>query len=282
MDLNLSLIIPNYNNEKYLEDCLQSVLNQTYIPDEVIVADDASVDGSVSIIKTYEKEYDFIRGIYREQNLGVAKNRHQAILDAKYEYISTLDSDDFYFSRTKLEKELELIKKKSKQSESIIPYSSIVKVDKKGDKISTRIDQCNAPEGNILYSMITRSKPVPRDLIFRKEQYIEAGGFDPNFQLYEDWDFKIRLAAQHEFYFTREEGVAYRSAGESLSSASTHSHIFWRSKVIQKNLNLVPLKLKLIVLFRFCLYVSKTFFIKALKLSPKLFQGAKRMKNLLR
>ena len=52
--MSLAVIIPNYNNEKFIRKCLDSVLSQTYQPDEIIVVDDCSKDNSVEIIKEYE------------------------------------------------------------------------------------------------------------------------------------------------------------------------------------------------------------------------------------
>lgn len=87
---------------------------------------DASKDNSVEIIKEYEKKYDFIKGIDNRTNKGVSLNRHKAILKAKGDYITTLDSDDFFYNNKKLENEMKLIEYyKGKYSKEVIAYSNV-------------------------------------------------------------------------------------------------------------------------------------------------------------
>jgi glycosyltransferase involved in cell wall biosynthesis len=219
-----------------LQDCLESVINQTYRPFEVLVTDDASTDNSIDIIKKYEKKYKFIKGIYNKVNRGVALNRHNAILEAKGNYITMLDSDDYLFSPYKFEKEMNLIRKyKLEYNKDIISYSNIVRVDEDRNIYN----ETNIIEGNILASVITRSNPVPRDFIMLKKQYIEAGGYDQDIKLYEDWDLVIRLARKNEFYYTNTEGTGYRVHGQGLSSVNYRKHIKWLDIVFSKNIDFI-------------------------------------------
>lgn len=238
--MRLSIIIPNYNNDKYLPDCLESVISQTYRPDEVIVTDDASTDGSVQIIKKYEKKYSFIKGIYHQVNRGVAVNRHHAILQAKGDYITLLDSDDYYFCAQKLEKEMSLIKKfRVIYNKEIIAYSNIILVDENKNMEDKMFSTYNIVEGDIFSSVITRSNPVPRDFIMSKNQYMAAGGYDSSIKLYEDWDLVVRLARHNEFYYTDTDGTAYRRHGKGLSSLSVREHVKWLDIVFHKNIELI-------------------------------------------
>ena len=219
-----------------MQDCLESVINQTYRPFEVLVTDDASTDNSIDIIKKYEKKYKFIKGIYNKVNRGVALNRHNAILEAKGNYITMLDSDDYLFSPYKFEKEMNLIRKyKLEYNKDIISYSNIVRVDEDRNIYN----ETNIIEGNILASVITRSNPVPRDFIMLKKQYIEAGGYDQDIKLYEDWDLVIRLARKNEFYYTNTEGTGYRVHGQGLSSVNYRKHIKWLDIVFSKNIDFI-------------------------------------------
>jgi teichuronic acid biosynthesis glycosyltransferase TuaG len=137
--IKLTVIIPNYNSGKYLKDCLESVISQTYDIFEVIVADDASTDNSREIIKEYEEKYDFIRGIYNKENVGVARNRHNAILQARGNYITTLDSDDFFYDEAKIEKEIELLQyHRENRHKDILPFSNVARVTEDG-KLVTKV-----------------------------------------------------------------------------------------------------------------------------------------------
>lgn len=90
----VSIIIPAYNVENYIDDCLNSVINQTYKDYEVIIVDDGSTDNTLNILRKYEKKYDFIKVISNE-NHGQGYERNFALKQARGEYILFLDSDDF-------------------------------------------------------------------------------------------------------------------------------------------------------------------------------------------
>lgn len=240
----LSLIISNYNNERYLRECIDSVLSQTLIPDEIIISDDASKDNSIKIIKEYEKKYDFIKGIYNKTNLGVSLNRHNAILVAKGKYITTLDSDDYYGSKGKIEAEVKMLEEyKREYKKDIIPYSNIVIADNMGKIIRKVFNDNNIVEGNIFNEIITRAKPIPRDYIFSKEQYFKVGGFDKNLLIYEDWDLKIRLAFKYEFFYTGVVGTVYRQTDSGLSKANYRVHNIFLDKIFYKNIKNLDLNL---------------------------------------
>lgn len=102
----VSIIIPMHNSSKHIEECIGSVLNQTYFNIEIIVVDDNSVDNSVSIVETMDD--DRIKIIKLDQNVGAAKARNTGINAATGDLICFLDSDD-YWVFDKLEKQVKFI-----------------------------------------------------------------------------------------------------------------------------------------------------------------------------
>lgn len=90
----LSIIVPVYNVEPYLEDCLNSILNQKYRDIEVICVNDPSPDGSSLILERYEKQYDNVTVITREKKLGLSSARNTGLKQAKGKYVWFVDSDD--------------------------------------------------------------------------------------------------------------------------------------------------------------------------------------------
>lgn len=89
----ISVIIPVYNVERYLDECIQSVVNQTYSDCECLLVDDGSTDGSTDICDEWVKKDKRIRVLHQE-NRGVSKARNRGIEEAKGEYIVFVDSDD--------------------------------------------------------------------------------------------------------------------------------------------------------------------------------------------
>ena len=91
----VSVIIPVYNTELYLRQCLDSVVNQTLRDIEIICVDDGSTDGSMEILREYQAKDDRIKILSQEKsNAGSARNLGLSI--AEGEYLSFLDSDDFF------------------------------------------------------------------------------------------------------------------------------------------------------------------------------------------
>lgn len=98
MSKTLSVIVPVYNVEKYLRECLDSIVNQTFQDIEVIVVNDGSPDNSQAIIDEYCQRYpDMVKG-YIKENGGLSDARNYGIERASGEYIAFVDSDD-YISR---------------------------------------------------------------------------------------------------------------------------------------------------------------------------------------
>ncbi|WP_343347854.1 glycosyltransferase family 2 protein [Terrisporobacter petrolearius] len=92
----VSIITPVYNGEKYIEECIKSVLNQSYKNIEMIIIDDGSTDNSENIIKKYTESFPFIKYIKCNENSGIWVARNIGIEKAKGRFISFLDADDIY------------------------------------------------------------------------------------------------------------------------------------------------------------------------------------------
>lgn len=90
----LSVIVPVYNTEDYLDRCLKSIISQTYINIEIIVINDGSTDGSLQIIKEYLNKSNKIR-FFNRINHGVGNTRNYGISKATGDYITFIDSDDY-------------------------------------------------------------------------------------------------------------------------------------------------------------------------------------------
>lgn len=90
----VTIVTPVYNAEKYIRDCIESVLNQTYTNWEMILVDDCSTDHSISIIKEYLSVDNRIKLFENQKNSGPAVSRNLALSHARGQYITFLDSDD--------------------------------------------------------------------------------------------------------------------------------------------------------------------------------------------
>ena len=139
----VSVIIPVYNTKQYLRECLDSVVNQTLRDIEIICVDDGSTDGSLAILREYQ-EKDSRVSVYTQPNLNAGAARNHGLRYAKGEYLSFLDSDDF-FEQNMLEKAYEHAKQ---QNAEICVYRCDAYDEDSGAYVSRQysIQEENLPE----------------------------------------------------------------------------------------------------------------------------------------
>ncbi len=89
----VSILVPVYNVEDYVGQCLDSLVNQTYPNIEIIVINDGSTDRSLEIVEAYQKKYSQIQ-LYSYKNAGVSTTRNRALSKANGDYLMFVDSDD--------------------------------------------------------------------------------------------------------------------------------------------------------------------------------------------
>ncbi len=92
----LSVVMATYNGEAYIRQQLDSILTQTVLPDEIVIVDDCSGDGTVEVLQAYAEQHDIIQLHRNEQNLGVNKNFEKACTLSRGDYILFSDQDDIW------------------------------------------------------------------------------------------------------------------------------------------------------------------------------------------
>src|SRR5215831_10749826 len=121
--MKISTVIILYNLEKYIEDAIQSVLRQTRQPDEIIVVDDCSTDGSADIVNKYRNRVIYIK---QEKNIGNLRNALAGLKAAKGDIVAFLDGDDVW-----MPEKLAAIEKEFMQDEEVVLVShDFIRVDK--------------------------------------------------------------------------------------------------------------------------------------------------------
>lgn len=105
----LSVLIPVYNGAKYIRRCLNSVLSQSVLPQEIIVLNDASTDDTVEIIKEYQSNHSLIKLLHNEKNKGLILSQNRLINEASSEYLFFLACDD-WVEKDFLKESLDILK----------------------------------------------------------------------------------------------------------------------------------------------------------------------------
>ncbi len=147
----VSVVMPCYNGEKYIEDAIKSIIIQD-IPLEIIFIDDFSNDKTYEIMQNYIKKYDFIKYFKNEKSLGVAKSRNKGVLLSEGKYIAFLDADDIW-EKDKLKKQIKLIEKIN----AVLVFSARLLINDSGEDTKKII---YVPE-KITYRELLKTNPIP-------------------------------------------------------------------------------------------------------------------------
>ncbi|WPO83076.1 glycosyltransferase family A protein [Chryseobacterium sp. JJR-5R] len=201
----VSIIVPCYNQAQYLNECLQSVMDQTYQNWECIIINDGSSDNTEQTIKKWIDTDSRFR-YFRKENGGVASARNMGIEKAKGKWILPLDGDDKIAGQY-----LELAAEKFNENYTLIYCES--------EFFGTVSEKWNLPEYS--FREILFNNVIFCSALFKKADFTDTGGYDKN--LYyglEDWDFWISLLGpDKKVYKLDYTGFYYRRKDESRDTA---------------------------------------------------------------
>ena len=152
-----------YNGEKFLDECIKSILNQTLQDFEFIIVNDGSTDGSQGILNKYAGKDSRIKIIQNRQNFGVPKSLNKAIRAAKGEYLARMDADDIALPQ-RLEKQVDFLEK---HREFFLIGCGAVYLDEKGFETKVEIPICN--ENKLIKNIAVRNQVPGSTVVFRNE-----------------------------------------------------------------------------------------------------------------
>lgn len=216
----VSVIIPCYNHEVYVEQSILSVINQTYKNIELIVIDDGSKDNSIKVIQELKNKYSFTF-LYRE-NKGVCKTLNEGVAISKGTYIAVLASDD-YWDLSKIEKQ---IKKLTESDDSEFCFT---KATEFSNGIHKRVFPKIFKSGWVLNFVFIKDFIPAGSMMFSRNLFNQLNGFNEELKA-EDWDFVIRSAAMTKFCMVKESLLFYR-AHDSNTMKTTPRRELFRQKV---------------------------------------------------
>ncbi len=180
MKNKISVIVPTYNLNNYIVDCLNSISNQSFQNWECIIVNDGSSDNSEVTIKNYIKNDSRFIYIYQD-NQGVSSARNKGVLHSNGKYILPLDGDDILLPGF-LEQCYDLFEKND----------HLRLIYTKGVFFDGVVSEWKLP--NYSYSTLLNYNILPNTSMFYKDDYLRVGGYRINMKFgFEDWDFWIAL-----------------------------------------------------------------------------------------
>lgn len=210
----ITVLLSVYNGEKWLVQCIESVLEQTYSNFEFLIIDDGSEDKSLEIIKNYSNLDKRIKFISQE-NIGLTKSLNKGINLAKGEWIARIDADD-----VALPERLELqINYANKNDLNLVGCQSNI-IDSKGNikyKIRIPIDYKN------LYINLKKQKSFfsHSSVLFKKNLVISLGGYRETMKRSQDYDLWLRISEVSKIGALDYVGVLVREHDSRISNQSS-------------------------------------------------------------
>lgn len=210
----ITVVMPAYNAERYIAPAIESILSQTFKNFELLIADDASTDKTLSIIKRYQRKDSRIKVAVNKTNLQIARSLNKLIELARSEFIARMDADDVSFPE-RLRLQYDLIRE---DPETAVVGADMIVVDKNMLPISKREYPSN--DGGLKEVMFRYSPFAHPVVMFRKKAFQEFGGYDVNLVPCEDIDLWFRIGSKYKLASIVKPLLYYRIVPYSNSMKS--------------------------------------------------------------
>ncbi len=209
MQPKITIVTITLNSERYLEDTITSVVNQTYPLIEYVIIDGQSTDSTLEIIKKYEHH---ITQWTSEADSGIADAMNKGITMASGEFILFLHSDDYLLERTSIEKAVKFMD----GHHDIFAFDTLFK--------TSSICFSRKPSWNWLYNF--KAKLIHQGVFCRRDLFSRIGAFDTRFKVAMDYDFflrayrkkcKVKLVKDYTITLMRDTGIGSKTDWISLT-----------------------------------------------------------------
>ena len=211
--MRVSVVIPAFNAQATLEECVRSVLSQTLTVVEVILVDDGSTDATLALARSFG---GCVRVLQQSQG-GPARARNLGTREAIGEWIAFLDADDFWLpEKLALQREAVL-----RDPEAVLSYTGLLALKLDGSYVPVA-----PPSLEKVDSMIRLTNPgiPPSAVLISRDTLVRAGGFNEIQRGCEDWDLWFRLRESGHFAVVDEPVTVYRESLGGLSSSAEHMY----------------------------------------------------------
>jgi glycosyltransferase involved in cell wall biosynthesis len=223
------VFVPTYNSEKYLRQCLDSVLQQTFQDWQCVISDDASTDKSVEIAREYEKIDSRFKVLTHDKNVGAANNWNRAKENNNSFATKILCADD-YLLKDALKEQLDILQR----NETAIVFSERYIVFPSGKKLHPRLPKyaSNISFNDAFKLYINLGRNIfgePVTALFLTDLFVKSEGFYPKFEYSLDTSGYMAIARGHDVTFDNSVVGAFRVSKNQWShklKGKQFAHVF--------------------------------------------------------
>ena len=241
----VSIIVPSYNHAQFLEERIESILNQDFDNFEVILLDDLSPDNSAEILKKYQNHPKVSHCIINEKNSGSTFYQWNKGIDlAKGELIWIAESDDVADPHFLAK----LVPKFDQNPNLVLAYSQSYRMNAQGEVTGTWKDCTDSSDAELFTNdfelsgleyfekFLKTGNTIPNasGVIFKKQTYLDVGGANPRLKFIGDWDIWAKVVTQGDIFFTPEclNYFRYHDTSVIAQARKNKDHFEYRSQLI--------------------------------------------------
>jgi len=223
----ISVIIPTYNRALLIEKALVSVVNQTHCCGEVLVVDDGSSDDTADIVSKIAGQSRVDVRYLHQKNKGASAARNRGIVEARYDLLCFLDSDDWWDSR-KLERQITAMEQ---QPQYLISHTRELWY-RHGKRVNQK-NKHTPPHGRIFSRCLEMCVVGMSTVMAHRQLFDEYGFFDESLLCCEDYDLWLRVGSKEKFLLV-DEPLTLKDGGrrDQLSAIHRLGMDIWRIRSI--------------------------------------------------
>ncbi|NIH77293.1 glycosyltransferase involved in cell wall biosynthesis [Ochrobactrum sp. P20RRXII] len=228
----ISFVVPVFNHQAYLKQCIESLINQkTTIPFEIIVVDDRSTQaGVIDTLCAIDSGPIVLKVFQNDENYGISLTQNLAVQQCSGEYIAFVDCDDYV-----LDTAVDDISQVIAETSADYIFTDKNHMDESG-RFTSRFDYGGYPwitpsgsiEDDILLGMVASHLKV-----IRRKLYLELGGSDDNYSGVQDWDLALRTIGEGKFHYLNKALYNHRIHKNSVTSSGSVTQ-FWMTNVLRR------------------------------------------------
>jgi len=253
--ISFAVICPVYNSEKYIAQTLESVLQQTLLPKEIIIVDDGSNDGTLEIIHEVEHKWNVTISIIKSSHKGPGAARNLGVIRSNSDWIAFIDSDDLW-KKNKLET----------ISKSIVshPLKNIFCHAEDHLNLNGSIKSINYGKSydyskKLSSQLFLRNYFSTSAVVCKKELILKFGGFDENMMNAQDYDLWLKISPDCSPLFLSNILGVYRIRNGSITSGSINNKTINLLKIFMRYKSYVTIRQLFLKMMRIIASYFKSF-----------------------
>jgi glycosyltransferase involved in cell wall biosynthesis len=231
----ISVQIITKNRARLLPLAIESALSQTYKNLEIIIIDNNSTDKTEELVKRYIAIDARIKYFRVVENWGITKTRNFALSKSSGSYVAVLDSDDFWLTEDKLEKQIDFL---LKNSEYAVVGTNTIIVDSQNQKIDEVINKTEWPK--IQEMFLIKNQISHSSVLIKKDYLMVIEGYDEKYEIWEDYATFLKLGREHKIANLPEFLTAYKKHEHNVSNFNKVKNLGVLAQIIFDNRKFYP------------------------------------------